>query len=166
MNFIKWLILLIYISFPVCCQSIYKQYTLTVEFSEPVIGINGDSVLGIVRLSPEIQYGFPLSPIEDATKIAGFNMFNPNNEWVNIYDIHLFTSEEKSSLTVKEVTAYQIWKEDIPSELSYSIPYASIGVHKFRDLAGNLGLMTLKFTNLDRTKPTVLKVTVDEKDSI
>lgn len=171
MKIVNWLILIVcfifVLSFYVKGQTtIHEQYTLTAIFSEPVIGINGDSVLGVIRVSPEIQYEFPLSPVGDATKAVGFNMFNSNNEWVNIYDIHLFTSEEKSSLTVKEVTAYQIWKEDIPAEFSYSFPYSSIGVYKFRDLAGNLGLMELKFTNLDKKKPSVIETTINKKGSI
>lgn len=137
-----------------------KQYITSATFSEPVCGVNQPEVLGVFQPFPGCSYGYPMDPVEDATKITGLNLY-VNGDWLDYGKYYAMTTLERSAVIIRETTAYQLWRVQIPAEYTQSFPVAYVGVDNFRDLAGNRGRAVLIKTQLDRIAPSVETVTTD-----
>lgn len=136
-----------------------RQYITSATFSEPVLGIaSPEHVLGVFRPFAGCEFGYPMDPIEDATRLVGCNQFL-DGHWVDPgTEMPQLTSEERAALEIREVTAWQAWRVMVPREYTVSFPGACIGVKDFRDLAGNRGRMTLQYVDLNKDKPDVMEM--------
>jgi len=131
-----------------------KQFVTSATFSEPVVGIaDPEAVLGVFQPFTGCRYGYPMEPIEDATRMVGYNIFDASGAWISLGKYFAASVSLRTTYTIREVTAYQAWRAMIPREYTLSFPVAYIGVDDFRDLAGNAGKAILQRVELDRTSP-------------
>jgi len=133
-----------------------KQYITSATFSEPVLGIaDPGAVLGLFQPFTGCRYGYPMEPVEDATRMVGYNIFDASGTWVSLGKYYATAGALRATLLVLEVTAYQVWRVMIPVEYTQSFPVAYIGVADYRDLAGNAGRTITQRVELDRAAPSV-----------
>ena len=133
-----------------------KQFVTSATFSEPVVGIaDPEAVLGVFQPFTGCRYGYPMEPIEAATRMVGYNIFDASGDWISLGKYYATPAAARAALLVREVTAYQVWRAMIPREYTLSFPVAYIGVADFRDLAGNAGKIITQRVELDRAAPSV-----------
>lgn len=133
-----------------------KQFVTSATFSEPVVGIaDPGAILGVFQPFTGCRYGYPMEPIEDATRMVGYNIFDASGAWISLGKYYATPAAARAALLVREVTAYQVWRAMIPREYTLSFPVAYVGVDDFRDLAGNAGKIITQRVELDRAAPSV-----------
>lgn len=138
------------------CMAQPAQYVTSATFSEPVVGIaDPGAVLGVFQPFAGCRYGYPMEPVEDATRMVGYNIFDASGAWISLGKYYATAGEVRATYLVREVTAYRLWRVMVPSEYTRSFPVAYIGVADYRDLAGNAGRAVTQRVELDRAAPSV-----------